>query len=84
VLYKNDRLREADELLQVAIQQYEQDGTSVPGAVYEHLGLIKEKLGAKSEALAAYKQALNAGADQFSDATKKRITEAIERLSGQE
>jgi hypothetical protein len=47
------------------------------------LGTIKEKLGAESEALAAYKQALEAGADELSEATRERITTAIGRLSQQ-
>ena len=83
VLYKNGKHSEADEFLQAAIQQYEQNKISVPGEVYEHLGTIKEKLGAKSEALVAYKQALEAGADEFSETTRGRITTAIGRLSQQ-
>ncbi|MHC4423897.1 MAG: tetratricopeptide repeat protein, partial [Planctomycetota bacterium] len=81
VLYKNGKLPEADEFLQAAIQQYEQNKISVPGEIYEHLGTIKEKLGAQSEALAAYKQALEAGADELSEATRERIATAIGRLS---
>jgi len=84
VLYKNDRLSEADEFIQAAIQQYEQEKISVPGEVYEHLGAIKEKLGARTEALAAYRQALETGADEFSEATRKRIRTAIEHLSQQD
>jgi len=84
VLYKNGRISEADEFLQAAIQQYEQSKSSVPGEVYEHLGMIKEKLGAEAEAVAAYKQALEMGADEFSKATKERITATIERLSQQD
>jgi tetratricopeptide (TPR) repeat protein len=84
VLYKNDKPREAEEFLLAAIQQYEQDMAYVPAEVYEHLGMIKEKLGAKGEALAAYQQALDAldaGASQFSEAARERIMQAIERLS---
>ena len=81
VLYKSGKFTEADRLMQAAIQQYEQERTSIPGDVYEHLGMIKEELGAEAEALAAYKEALAVGADEFSEAKKKRITAAIERLS---
>jgi len=84
VLYKNGKLSEADQFLQAAIQQYEQDKVSVPGEVYEHLGMIKEKLGAGAEALAAYKQAMEMGTDEFSEAAKERVTAAIKRLSQQE
>ena len=83
VLYKKGRLSEADEFLQAAIQQYEQNKVSVPAEVYEHLGAIKEKLGAEAEALAAYKQALETGGDEFSKVTRERITTAIGRLSQQ-
>jgi tetratricopeptide (TPR) repeat protein len=81
VLYKNDRLQEADEFLQAAIQQYEQDMASVPAEVYEHLGMVKEKSGSKSEALAAYEQALDVATDEFSKATRERVAQAVERLS---
>ncbi len=81
VLYKSGKFTDADRLMQAAIQQYEQERTSIPGEVYEHLGMIKEELGAEAEALAAYEEALAVGADEFSEAMKKRITAAIERLS---
>jgi tetratricopeptide (TPR) repeat protein len=83
VLYKNGRLAEAAEFLQSALQQYELNRISAPVEVYEHLGMIKEKLGSGTEALAAYKQALEVGADDLSEVAKKRITSAIERLSQQ-
>lgn len=81
VLYKNGRYSEAAETLQAALQQYEQQSISAPAEVYEHLGMIKEKLGARAEALAAYKQALKVGADKLSQTVKERISSAIERLS---
>jgi tetratricopeptide (TPR) repeat protein len=84
VLYKNGRFSEAEKFLQAAIQQYEEGKTSVPWEVYEHLGMIKEKVGAEAEALAAYKQALEMGADELSTATRDRITMAIEHLSQQD
>jgi tetratricopeptide (TPR) repeat protein len=84
VLYKNNKVREADQLLQAAIQQYEQDMVSAPAGIYEHLGMIKEKLGSKSEALAAYKQArdtLDNGTGELSKTMSERIAQAMERLS---
>ncbi|MHC4336425.1 MAG: tetratricopeptide repeat protein [Planctomycetota bacterium] len=81
VLYKSGKFTEADRFMQAAIQQYEQERTSIPGDVYEHLGMIKEELGAEAEALAAYEEVLATGVDEFSEAKKKRITAAIERLS---
>ncbi len=81
LLYKNGRLSEAAESLQSALQQYEQNRISAPSEVYEHLGMIKEKLGSIDEALAAYKQALEVGAGGLSEVTSERIKAAIERLS---
>lgn len=81
VLCKNSRLQEADQYMQAAIQQYESGQVEVPPEVYEHLGMIKEKLGAKTEAIAAYKQALEAGADKLQEPVRQRIESAIERLS---
>ncbi len=81
VLYKNGKYSEAAEVLQSALQQYEQDGSSIPAEVYEHLGMIKEKLGSVAEAIAAYKQALEVGERTFSEPVKERIRAVIERLS---
>jgi len=81
VLYKNGRYKEAERFLQASLQQYEQAGAStIPAEVYEHIGLVKEKLGAKAEALEAYRQALEQGGEQLSRTMKKRIESAIERL----
>lgn len=81
LLYKNGRLSEAVELLESALQQYEQNRISAPSEVYEHLGMIKEGLGSVDEALAAYKQALEIGAGELSEVNSGRIKAAIERLS---
>jgi tetratricopeptide (TPR) repeat protein len=81
LLHKNGRNLEAAESLQAALQQYESQQVRIPADVYEHLGMVNEKLGAQTEALAAYKQALQIGADNLPRATEQRITSAIERLS---
>ena len=81
VLLKNGRLSEAAESLAAAMQYFEQDGVAVPAEVLEHKGMIKEKQGAKAEALAAYRQALKAGEGRLSEKTKRRIEEAILRVS---
>ena len=81
-LHKNDKNQEAAEYIEAALQQYnEQNIITVPPEVYEHKGMIQEKLGAKDEALAAYRTALENGADKFSNRVRQRITRAIERLS---
>ncbi len=80
VLYKNGKYTEAVQYLQSAQQIYEQGAVSAPAEVYEHLGMIKEKLGANAEALAAYKQALEDGEGQLSEVSKQKIRGAIERL----
>jgi len=82
VLYKNGMDSKADEFMTAALQQYdEQTDFVVPPEVYEHKGMIKERLGQKKQALDAYKQALEKGADKLPKAVKDRITSAIERLS---
>ncbi len=81
VLLKNGKLSEAAEFMAASLQQYEQDRTRVPAGVYEHKGMIKEKLGARTEALAAYKQALETGSGVLSQKTEQRIKEAIARVS---
>jgi len=81
VLYKNGKTQQAAESMVAAIQQYDRDQISIPPEVYEHLGMVREKLDAKNEALTAYKQALEAGANRLSAKSKERIQKAIERLS---
>ena len=81
VLHKQGKNSQAAEFVAAALQQYQQNNILVPAEVYEHKGMIKEKLGAKNEALAAYRQALEVGADRLSQKAKQRINKAIERLS---
>jgi len=81
VLHKNGKNAEADESLQAALQQYESRLIQIPYEVYEHLGMVKEKLNAKAEALAAYKEALQIGAGKLPKAAEQQIKSAIERLS---
>jgi len=82
VLFKNGKTSEAAEFLAAALQQYEQRGESfAPPDVFEHLGMVNEKLGAKAEALAYYKRALEAGAGKLSQKRKAQIDKTIARLS---
>jgi tetratricopeptide (TPR) repeat protein len=82
VLHKNNKNKEAAEVIETALQQYSKQGhIMVPAVVYEHKGMIKEALGAKNEALTAYQQALEAGADRLSETAQERINNAIDRLS---
>ena len=53
----------------------------MPPEVYEHKGMIQEKLGVNDEALNAYRKALENGADKFSNRVRERIAKAIERVS---
>lgn len=80
-LHKNGRDSEAAEYLAAALQHYEQDEAFAPPEMYEHLGMIREKLGQGQQAVDAYQQALEIGAGMLSEAAKERITLAIERLS---
>lgn len=81
LLYKNGKHSEAAEAFSAAIQQYDQNGIVIPPEVYEHLGMVREKLGASGEALAAYKQAMEVGSIGLSAKRKERLQKAIERLS---
>ncbi len=81
VLHKNGRDLEAADSLQSALQQYESQQVQIPAEVYEHVGMVNEKLGEKDKALTAYKQALKIGADNLPKTTEQRIKAAIERLS---
>jgi len=81
VLYKNGQTSKAAELLTAALQQYRQDATDAPVEVWEHLGIVMEKLVEKAKAVDAYSRALQAGADKLSPVVKERIKAAIERLS---
>jgi tetratricopeptide (TPR) repeat protein len=81
VLHKHGRDLEAADSLQSALQQYESQQVRIPPEVYEHVGMVKEKLGEKDKALTAYKQALKIGADNLPKTTELRIKAAIERLS---
>jgi tetratricopeptide (TPR) repeat protein len=83
VLLKNGKFKEADEFLQRAIQQFEQNKINAPIEAYEHIGLAKEKLGQVNEALRAYKQAMELAGKDVSQEVKNRISQAIERLSSQ-
>jgi len=80
VLYKNGKYLEAMKLVRSALQQYETRAVTAPADVYEHLGLVSEKLGSKKEALSAYKRALEVGSEALSDKVRERIKAAVERL----
>jgi tetratricopeptide (TPR) repeat protein len=69
------------ELLQAAVQQYQTTDASVPPDVYEHLAMVQEALGQKDRAIDSYNQALQTGKAAISEQTKKRLQDAIERLS---
>lgn len=81
VLYKNGRFKEAEEHAQASVQQFELQEAYAPAEVYEHIGMIKEKLDATDEAVAAYRKALELGQQQYSEEQIGRINNAIERLS---
>ncbi|TFG90573.1 MAG: tetratricopeptide repeat protein, partial [Candidatus Atribacteria bacterium] len=84
VLFKKGELDKAVELIQAAAQQYERDNVSAEWDVYEHLGMVKEALKTEQsliQAVAAYKKAIETGSGQMPDQAKKRIEEALKRLS---
>jgi tetratricopeptide (TPR) repeat protein len=81
VLYKNEKYEEAAQHVQASRQLFEQNNIPVPWDVFEHLGMIKEKLEERAEAADAYRQALKIGGDNLPDSTKQRLNSAIERLT---
>jgi tetratricopeptide (TPR) repeat protein len=81
VLHKNGETSKAAEILTAALQQYRQDAAVAPAEVWEHLGIVREKLGDKAQAVDAYQQALQSGAEKLSLVVRERIRSAIERLS---
>ncbi|MDD5134582.1 MAG: tetratricopeptide repeat protein, partial [Phycisphaerae bacterium] len=82
VLLKNENAQKADEILQRALQQFEQNKISAPTEVYEHVGMAKERLGQDAEALTAYKMALELADENVSKDVKDRISASIEKLTG--
>lgn len=81
ILYKNGEVSRAADLLTAALQQYRQESVATPVVVWEHLGVVREKLGEKAQAIDAYNRALQAGADKLPQVVQDRIKSAIERLS---
>ena len=82
VLFKNGNYIEAEKAIDEALRLYTEQGRmDIPGEVYEHKGMIKEKLQKKEEAFTAYEKALDLGEKYFSSKTKERINQAIERVS---
>ncbi|HBR19754.1 MAG: hypothetical protein A2Y13_09445 [Planctomycetes bacterium GWC2_45_44] len=83
VLLKSGDAKQADEVLQRALQQFEQDKINAPMEVYDHIGLAKEQLKQDAEALTAYKRALELSDESVSKDVKDRISASIKKLSGQ-
>ncbi len=82
VLLKNKQYNEADKAIEKSLSLYTEQGqNTIPAEVYEHKGMIKEKLEKKEEAFAAYKKAMELGSGYFTQKTKDRINQAIERVS---
>lgn len=81
VLLKNGKPSDAQQYIQSAIQLYITQQRTVPWNVYQRAGEIAEKNGSRFQAVSSYKQALQAGQGQMSDAEKALINAAIERLS---
>ena len=66
--------------MRAALQQYEAQRISVPAEVYEHIGMVNEKLGSRTEALSAYEQALEINNASGSKEVGNRIKAAIEKM----
>ncbi|MGA2915127.1 MAG: tetratricopeptide repeat protein [Sedimentisphaerales bacterium] len=81
VLLKNGKTEQANEFLQRALQQFEQNRINAPIEIYEHIGWVKEKLGQSDEALKAYKRAMESGGKNITKDVNDRISAEIERVS---
>jgi Tfp pilus assembly protein PilF len=81
VLYKNGKYSDAEQSIQSAIQLFSAQQRMASWSIYEHAGMIMEKLGSRLQAVAAYKQALLAGTKEMTEADKARINATIEQLS---
>jgi tetratricopeptide (TPR) repeat protein len=82
VLLKNGKISEAEKKIEESLKLYTEQGQmTIPSEVYEHKGMIKEKLDKKEEAYSAYKRALELGSSYLTDKAKDRINQAIERVS---
>jgi tetratricopeptide (TPR) repeat protein len=84
VLLKSGKAKQADEFLQRALQQYEQNKINAPIEIYEHIGWAKEKLGQDDEALQAYKRAMELAGENVTQEVKDRISAEIERISSKQ
>jgi len=80
-LCKTGDFTKALQLLQMAIQLFERDSTSVPWEVHNHLGMAQEGLGFNTEAAASYKKAILLGGEKISDRYKQNLRTSIERVS---
>ncbi|MCD4831300.1 MAG: tetratricopeptide repeat protein [Anaerohalosphaeraceae bacterium] len=81
-LLMNKDYEKADELFQTSIQQFDRRGLiSAPSDVYEHIGMVKEKLNQKDESLKAYQRALEIGGENLSEEKQQNLKNAIERMS---
>jgi len=80
-LCKTGDYAKAEEILQMAIQIFERESTSVPWDVYKHLGMAQEGLGQKAGAAGSYRRALEIAGRGISKKNKEELIKAIERLS---
>ncbi len=82
-MYRNNKYEEAQIAAISSLKQFEARKIAVPSDVYEHLGMIKEKLQDKAGALAAYKKAaeLLSGNKSAPKLSSERLNKAIERVS---
>ncbi|MHC4264457.1 MAG: tetratricopeptide repeat protein [Planctomycetota bacterium] len=79
VLYKNGKYEQAADMSQAALQHFEDSQSKTSAQVYEHLGMIREKLGLRKEAVDAYEQALVIGG--LSEKSVDRINSEIDKIS---
>lgn len=83
VLYKNGNFEKAEQIIQAAVQNTDQQRTQFSYEIYEHMGMIKEELNKPEQARQAYQKAVdavNASDRANKDEIEKRLELAISRL----
>ena len=81
VLLRKGQSDKAVELLQQAIQQYENSQSIIDSEVYEHLGMANENLGNIETAIEAYKTSIILANEQENKNVLDRAKKAVDRLS---
>ncbi|MFH1615668.1 MAG: tetratricopeptide repeat protein [Planctomycetota bacterium] len=79
-LYKNGKYQQADQILQAAIQLIEQENVTAPSEMYQHIGMVNEKLEQYQKAINAYEQALKIKESGLTEKERQKIEQSLAQL----